>query len=127
MDRISTANGIVWLFIGIMLFCLLTVIFTFGVWANSEKISKFLYPAGVIVTIIILICDIEIVFFSAAYAPAFINFLAYGKVFTIVGIVMLCGSIIFQKKNNKILRNILLNISTIGGLVLCAYLVQIRY
>ena len=127
MDRISDANGIIWLFLGIMLYCLLTVIFTFGVWANSEKISRFFYPAGVIATIIILFCDIQIAFFSAAYEPALIHFLLYGRVFTIMGVVMLCVSVIFQKRNNKIMRNILLNISTIGSLVLFVYLVQIKY
>ena len=127
MDRISNANGIIWLFLGIILFCLLTVIFTFGVWAKSEKVSKFFYSADFIVTIIILFCDMEIVFFSAAYEPAFIHFLVYGRVFTIMGVVMLCVSALFQKKNNKILRNVLLNLSTIGGLLLCAYLVQIKY
>ena len=71
MDRISDANGIIWLFLGIMLYCLLTVIFTFGVWAKSEKISRLFYPAGVIATIIILFCDMEIVFFSAAYTTFF--------------------------------------------------------
>lgn len=127
MDRISDANGIIWLFLGIMLYCLLTVIFTFGVWAKSEKISRFFYPAGVIVTIIILFCDMEIVFFSAAYEPALIHFLVYGRGFTIMGVVILCVSVLFQKKNNKIMRNILLNISTIGSLVLFVYLVQIKY
>lgn len=127
MDRISDANGIIWLFLGIMLYCLLTVIFTFGVWAKSEKISRLFYPAGVIATIIILFCDMEIVFFSAAYEPALIHFFAYGRVFTIMCVVMLCVSIIFQKRNNKIMRNILLNISTIGSLVLFVYLVQIKY
>lgn len=127
MDRISDANGIIWLFLGIMLYCLLTVIFTFGVWDKSEKISRLFYPAGVIATIIILFCDMEIVFFSAAYEPALIHFLVYGRVFTIMGVVMLCVSVLFQKKNNKILRNILLNISTIGSLVLFVYLVQIKY
>ena len=127
MDRISDANGIIWLFLGIMLYCLLTVIFTFGVWDKSEKISRLFYPAGVIATIIILFCDMEIVFFSAAYDPALIHFLLYGRVFTIMGVVMLCVSVIFQKRNNKIMRNILLNISTIGSLVLFVYLVQIKY
>ena len=127
MDRISDANGIIWLFLGIMLYCLLTVIFTFGVWEKREKISRLFYPAGVIATIIILFCDMEIVFFSAAYEPALIHFLVYGRVFTIMCVVMLCVSIIFQKRNNKIMRNILLNISTIGSLVLFVYLVQIKY
>ena len=63
MDRISDSNGIIWLFLGIMLYCLLTVIFTFGVWAKSEKVSKFFYSADFIVTVIILFCDMEIVFF----------------------------------------------------------------
>ena len=53
--------------------------------------------------------------------------LVYGRVFTIMGAVMLCVSALFQKKNNKILRNILLNISTIGGLALFFYLVLIKY
>ena len=107
MERISNANGIIWLFLGIILYCLLTVILTFGVWAKTEKISKLFYFAGVIATIIILFCNIEIVFSSVTYAPAVRNFLVCGKVFTIVGVIMLCGSIIFQKKNNRILRNIL--------------------
>lgn len=85
MDRISDANGIIWLFLGIMLYCLLTVIFTFGVWANSEKISRFFYPAGVIATIIILFCDMEIAFFSAAYEPALIHFLLYVQTATFCG------------------------------------------
>lgn len=126
MDRISNANGIIWLFLGIMLYCLLTVIFTFGVWAKSEKISRLFYPAGVIATIIILFCDMEIVFFSAAYEPALLHFLVYGRVFTIMGVVMLCVSIIFQKRNNKIMRNIFLNLSTVGGLVLFVYLMQVK-
>lgn len=126
MDRISDANGIIWLFLGIMLYCLLTVIFTFGVWANSEKISKFFYSADFIVTVIILFCDMEIVFFSAAYEPALIHFLVYGRVFTIMGAVMLCISALLQKKNNKIPRNILINLSTIGGFVLFVYLMQVK-
>ena len=126
MDRISDANGIIWLFLGIMLYCLLTVIFTFGVWAKSEKISRLFYPAGVIATIIILFCDMEIVFFSAAYEPALLHFLVYGRVFTIMGAVMLCVSALFQKRNNKILRNILINLSTIDGLVLFVYLMQVK-
>ena len=126
MDRISDSNGIIWLFLGIMLYCLLTVIFTFGIWVKSEKVSKFFYPAGVTVNIIILFCDIQIVFFSAAYEPAFLHFLVYGRVFTIMGVVMLCVSIIFQKRNNKILRNIFLNLSTVGGLVLFVYLMQVK-
>ena len=126
MDRISDANGIIWLFLGIMLYCLFTVIFTFGVWAKSEKISRLFYPAGVIATIIILFCDMEIVFFSAAYEPALLHFLVYGRVFTIMGVVMLCVSIIFQKRNNKIMRNIFLNLSTVGGLVLFVYLMQVK-
>lgn len=126
MDRISDSNGIIWLFLGIMLYCLLTVIFTFGIWVKSEKVSKFFYPAGVTVNIIILFCDIQIVFFSAAYEPAFLHFLVYGRVFTIMGVVMLCVSIIFQKRNNKIMRNIFLNLSTVGGLVLFVYLMQVK-
>ena len=126
MDRISDSNGIIWLFLGIMLYCLLTVIFTFGIWVKSEKVSKFFYPAGVTVNIIILFCDIQIVFFSAAYEPAFLLFLVYGRVFTIMGVVMLCVSIIFQKRNNKIMRNIFLNLSTVGGLVLFVYLMQVK-
>ena len=54
-------------------------------------------------------------------------FAVYGRVFTIMCVVMLCVSIIFQKRNNKIMQNILLNISTIGSLVLFVYLVQIKY
>lgn len=127
MDSISNASGIIWLFFGIILFLSLTVIFTFGIWVKSEKVSKFFYLAGVIVNIIILFCDIQIVFFSVAYKPALIHFLVYGRVFTITGAVMLCVSALFQKKNNMILRNILLNISTIGGLVLFFYLVLIKY
>ena len=126
MDRISDANGIIWLFLGIMLYCLLTVIFTFGVWAKSEKVSKFFYSADFIVTVIILFCDMEIVFFSAAYEPALLHFLVYGRVFTIMGAVMLCVSALFQKRNNKILRNILINLSTVGGLVLFVYLMQVK-
>ena len=126
MDRISDSNGIIWLFLGIMLYCLLTVIFTFGIWVKSEKVSKFFYPAGVTVNIIILFCDIQIVFFSAVYEPAFLHFLVYGRVFTIMGVVMLCVSIIFQKRNNKIMRNIFLNLSTVGGLVLFVYLMQVK-
>lgn len=126
MDRISDANGIIWLFLGIMLYCLLTVIFTFGVWAKSEKVSKFFYSADFIVTVIILFCDMEIVFFSAVYEPALLHFLVYGRVFTIMGAVMLCVSALFQKRNNKILRNILINLSTIDGLVLFVYLMQVK-
>jgi len=126
MDRISDSNGIIWLFLGIMLYCLLTVIFTFGVWAKSEKVSKFFYSADFIVTVIILFCDMEIVFFSVAYEPALLHFLAYGRVFTIMGAVMLCVSALFQKRNNKILRNILINLSTIDGLVLFVYLMQVK-
>ena len=126
MDRISDSNGIIWLFLGIMLYCLLTVIFTFGIWVKSEKVSKFFYPAGVTVNIIILFCDIQIVFFSAVYEPAFLHFLVYGRVFTIMGVVMLCVSIIFQKRNNKIMRNIFLNLSTVGELVLFVYLMQVK-
>ena len=109
-----------------MLFCLLTVIFTFGVWAKSEKVSKFFYSADFIVTVIILFCDMEIVFFSAAYEPALLHFLVYGRVFTIMGAVMLCISALLQKKNNKIPRNILINLSTIGGFVLFVYLMQVK-
>lgn len=109
-----------------MLFCLLTVIFTFGVWAKSEKVSKFFYSADFIVTVIILFCDMEIVFFSAAYEPALLHFLVYGRVFTIMGAVMLCISALLQKKNNKIPQNILINLSTIGGFVLFVYLMQVK-
>lgn len=126
MDRISDSNGIIWLFLGIMLYCLLTVIFTFGVWAKSEKVSKFFYSADFIVTVIILFCDMEIVFFSAAYGPALLHFLAYGRAVAIMGAVMLCVSALFQKRNNKILRNILINLSTIDGLVLFVYLMQVK-
>ena len=126
MDSISNANGIIWLFFGIILFLLFTVIFTFGIWVKSEKVSKFFYSADFIVTVIILFCDMEIVFFSAAYEPALLHFLVYGRVFTIMGAVMLCVSALFQKRNNKILRNILINLSTVGGLVLFVYLMQVK-
>lgn len=127
MDSISDSNVIVWLFLGIFLFYLFAVIFTLGIWVQSEKITNLFYCANVIITIIILFFNIEIVFFSVSYEPDFINFLVYGKLFTIVGIIMLCGSIIFHIKNHKILRNSLINISTIGGLVLLTYLAQIKY
>lgn len=127
MDSISDSNVIVWLFLGIFLFYLFAVIFTLGIWVQSEKITNLFYCANVIITIIILFFNIEIVFFSVSYEPDFIKFLVYGKIFTIVGIIMLCGSIIFHIKNHKILRNSLINISTIGGLVLLTYLAQIKY
>lgn len=127
MDSISDSNVIMWLFFGILLFYLFAVLFTLGIWVQSEKISNLFYYASVIITIIILFFNIEIVFFSVSYEPDFINFLVYGKIFTIVGIIMLCVSIIFHIKNHKILRNILINILTIGGLVLLTYLAQIKY
>ena len=43
-----------------------------------------------------------------------------------MGAVMLCVSALFQKRNNKILRNILINLSTVGGLVLFVYLMQVK-
>lgn len=126
MDNISGANLIIWLFFGTILFLLLAGIVTVGVWAESEKASKFFYYADVIVTFIIMFIDIQIVFFSAAYGPAFVHFLIYGRVLTIIGVGLLCGSVLFQIKNNKSLRNVLINFSTIGGLVLCAYLAHIE-
>lgn len=126
MDSISNANVIIWLFFGTILFLLLAVIVTVGVWVESEKVSKLFYSAGVIVTFIIMFIDIQIVFFSTAYEPAFVHFLIYGKVLTIIGVGLLCGSVLLQIKNNKSLRNVLFNFSTIGGLVLCAYLAHIK-
>ena len=79
MDRISDSNGIIWLFLGIMLYCLLTVIFTFGVWAKSEKVSKFFYSADFIVTVIILFCDMEIVFFFCSIRACFTTFFGVWK------------------------------------------------
>ena len=85
MDSISNANVIIWLFFGTILFLLLSVIVTVGVWSESEKVSKFFYYTGVIVTFIIMFIDIQIVFFSTAYEPAFVHFLIYGRVLTIMG------------------------------------------
>lgn len=79
-----------------------------------------------IVTFIIMFIDIQIVFFSTVYEPAFVHFLIYGRVLTIMDVGLLCVSVLFQIKNNKNLRNVLLNLSTIGGLVLCAYLAHIK-
>lgn len=73
MDRISDANGIVWLFLGIILYCLLTVVFTLGVWVNSEKISKISYLANVIATVIISLFNIGIVFASVSYESDYFN------------------------------------------------------
>ena len=41
MDRISDANGIIWLFLGIMLYCLLTVIFTLEYGPKVKKYQVF--------------------------------------------------------------------------------------
>ena len=64
-----------------------------------KKYQGFFYPAGVIATIIILFCDMEIAFFSAAYEPALIHFLLYGRVFTIMGrCYALCKCYISKKE-----------------------------
>ena len=89
--------------------------------------SRTFYFANVIVTAIISFSNIEIVFGSAAYETDFFGFLFYGKIFAILGAVTLCGSILFQKRGSKILGNILLNLSTTGGLLLFAYLMKVKY
>lgn len=127
MDEISNANEIIWLFLGTVLYYLLTVVFSLGIWAESERISKISYLANVLSAAVISFCNVEIVFASAAHEPEFLKFLAYGKAFAILEVILFCGSIIFQKRNHKILRNILLNISTIGGLALFTYLIQMKY
>lgn len=127
MDRISNANGIIWIFTGIVVFYLLAVIFSLGIWAKGEKMSRTFHFANVIVTVIISFSNMEIVFGSAAYETDFFDFLFYGKIFAILGAVTLCGSILFQKRGSKILGNILLNLSTTGGLLLFAYLMKVKY
>lgn len=127
MDEISNANEIIWLFLGTVLYYLLTAAFSLGIWAESERISKIFYLANVLSAAVISFCNVEIAFVSAAYEPEFLKILAYGKAFAILEVILLCGSIIFQKRNHKILRNILLNISTIGGLALFTYLIQMKY
>ena len=127
MDRISNANGSIWIFTGIVVFYLLAVIFSLGIWAKGEKMSRTFYFANVIVTAIILFSNMEIIFGSAAYEADFFGFLFYGKIFAILGALTLCGSILFQKRGSKILGNILLNLSTTGGLLLFAYLMKVKY
>ena len=127
MDRISNANGSIWIFTGIVVFYLLAVIFSFGIWAKGEKMSRTFYFANVIVTAIISFSNMEIIFGSAAYEADFFGFLFYGKIFAILGALTLCGSILFQKRGSKILGNILLNLSTTGGLLLFAYLMKVKY
>ena len=127
MDRISNANGIIWIFTGIVVFYLLAVIFSLGIWAKGEKMSRTFYSANVIVTAIISFSNMEIVFGSAADETDFFGFLFYGKIFAILGAVTLCGSILFQKRGSKIPGNILLNLSTTGGLLLFAYLMKVKY
>ena len=39
MDRISNVKGIIWLFAGMVLFYLLAVIFSLGIWVKGEKTS----------------------------------------------------------------------------------------
>ena len=113
MDRISNVKGIIWLFAGMVLFYLLAVIFSLGIWVKGEKTSRIFYFANVIVTAII--------------ETDFFDFLFYGKIFAILGAVTLCGSILFQKRGSKIPGNILLNLSTTGGLLLFAYLMKVKY
>lgn len=127
MDRISNANGSIWIFTGIVVFYLLAVIFSLGIWAKGEKMSRTFYFANVIVTAIISFSNMEIVFGSAAYETDFFGFLFYGKIFAILGALTLCGSILFQKRDSKILGNVLLNLSTTGGLLLFAYLMKVKY
>ena len=127
MDRISNANGSIWIFTGIVVFYLLAVIFSLGIWSKGEKMSRTFYFANVIVTAIISFSNMEIVFGSAAYETDFFGFLFYGKIFAILGAVTLCGSILFQKRGSKIPGNILLNLSTTGGLLLFAYLMKVKY
>lgn len=127
MDSISDSNIILWLFLGILLFYFFTIIFNFGVWVESKKISIVSYYASAIAFIVVCFFNIEIFFFSASYEPDFINFIVYGKIFTIVGIILFFGSILFQKKNRKILRNILINLCVLGGLVLLTCAWQMKY
>lgn len=127
MDRISNVKGIIWLFAGMVLFYLLAVIFSLGIWAKGEKMSRIFYFANVIVTAIISFINMEIVFGSAVYETDFFGFLFYGKIFAILGAVTLFGSILFQKRDSKIPGNILLNLSTTGGLLLFAYLMKVKY
>ena len=112
---------------GIVMFYLLAVIFSLGIWAKGEKTSRIFYFANVIVTAIISFSNMEIVFGSAADETDFFDFLFYGKIFAILGAVTLCGSILFQKRGSKIPGNILLNLSTTGGLLLFAYLMKVKY
>ena len=81
MDRISNVKGIIWLFAGMVLFYLLAVIFSLGIWVKGEKTSRIFYFANVIVTAIISFSNMEIVFGSAADETDFFDFLFYGKIF----------------------------------------------
>lgn len=122
MDNISTANDLIWIVVLIMALCVFPIVFTFLIWSNNKKIFLVSYIVNTLLMGIVFFINLQAFFFSSTYEGNLVTFLPIGKIFTILGIILLIGSIILRFKNN-ILCKILNTISMIIGLiVLICYL-----
>ncbi len=116
MDSISTANGIIWIAILIMGIYVFPIVFTFLMWSHNKKVFFASYIIHTLLVAIILFINIQSLFFSSAYEANLVEFLPIGKIFTIVGFILLVGSIILRFKNNRLCK-LLNTFSMIIGLV----------
>lgn len=116
MDNISTANGIIWIFILISALCSLPSVCTLFIWADNKKVFLVAYIINTILMGIISFINLQALFFSDTYENKLLSFLPIGKTLTILTILSLIGSIILLLKNN-LLCKILNTISTIMGVI----------
>ena len=92
MDRISSADGILWLGIAAVVVCLLPVLLTVLVWACGERLSTVFHRIGLAAAAVLLAMNLDILLAAAAPAQPFTRCLPFGWGIALLGAAGAAGS-----------------------------------
>ena len=120
MDAIGSSTKLMWFFVCIYSYPILLLVFSVAIWSynRSKRLAFISYIAGTILTVFILLIDINN--FGAKFIKGNFMYNSYlwNLFFTILSIIFIIISISFRRKSKKI-SNIFINIATLLCTLVC--------
>lgn len=99
MERIASADGILWLGLAAVGICLLPVLLTVLVWACGERLSRVFHRLGLAAAAVLLVMDLDILLAAAAPSEAFTRFLPFGWGIALLGAAGAVGSAVLWNRH----------------------------
>lgn len=111
VDNISSADGIIWIFIGVFLVIVVLIIASCTLWTNNRKISSASHIILVFLLALINLNSVHYLILWTTWKNSLFSLIIYESIFIIVSIFLMIISSLARKKR-RIYSNLLMHCAT---------------